>query len=209
MTSINTLVFGGGEIHDWQGCQPKIVDALSQSKALKLNVVQEDLAALEAENLAPFQVLVFHYTVGRISDTQRDGLSSWLASGKGFVGVHSAADSFRDDPDYRNLVGGHFVTHPHFRDYQVSVKDADHPIMQGIESEFMVSDEQYLLDFDHRVHVLANALWQGDPMPVAWTKQHGEGRVFYLALGHNPEACEHLAFRKMLLNGTLWAGQVV
>ena len=103
------------------------------------------------------------------------------------------------------IVGGYFITHPRYRQYQVSVKDAEHPIMKGVDEEFMVEDEQYLLDYDPRVHVLANALWQGDTMPVAWTKDHGEGRVFYQALGHDPKACEHPAFKQMLIQGTLWA----
>ena len=203
MAKLRTLVFGGGEIHDWQGIQPKLVEALESADAFDLDTAQEDLSALE--NLDPYEVLVFHYTVGEISDAQRDGLSKWLAGGKGMVGIHSAADSFRGDPDYRNLVGGYFITHPRYRQYQVSVKDAEHPIMQGVDEEFMVEDEQYLLDYDPRVHVLANALWQGDTMPVAWTKDHGEGRGFYQALGHDPKACEHPVFKKMLVQGTLWA----
>ena len=203
MAKVKTLVFGGGEIHDWHGIQPKLVDALGASDAFDLVTVQEDLNALK--NLEPYDVLVFHYTVGEISDAQRDGLSKWVSAGKGFVGIHSAADSFRGDPDYRNLVGGHFTTHPRHRQYQVSIKDAEHPITTGIEEEFMVEDEQYILDYDPRVHILASALWKGDAMPVAWTKSHGEGRVFYQALGHDPKACEHPVFKQMLVQGTLWA----
>ena len=204
--AIKTLVFGGGEIHDWRGIQPHLLEILGASDQLDITAAQEDLSVLEGDNLAPYDVLVFHYTVGTITDAQRDGLSHWLASGKGYVGIHSAADSFRDDPDYRNLVGSYFITHPRYREYQVSVADPDHPIMQGVEEEFMVTDEQYILEYDPRVHVLASALWKGKAMPVAYTKSHGNGRVFYLALGHDPAACEHPMFKKMLLNGTLWAG---
>ena len=203
MAKVKTLVFGGGQIHDWQGIQPKLVEALGAADAFDLDTAQEDLNALE--NLEPYDVLVFHYTVGEISDAQRDGLSKWLAGGKGFVGIHSAADSFRTDPDFRNLVGGYFITHPRYRQYQVSVKDAEHPITAGLEEEFMVEDEQYILDYDPRVHVLTSALWKGDAVPVAWTKNHGEGRVFYQALGHDPKACEHPVFKQMLVQGTLWA----
>lgn len=205
MTKIKTLVFGGGEIHDWQGVQPLVVNALSAADALEITTAQEDLSILEADNLSPYDVLVFHYTVGTISDAQRDGLSQWLAAGKGYVGIHSAADSFRGDPDYRNLVGGYFLTHPPYREYQVSIKDPEHPITQGLDEEFMVADEQYILDYDPRVHILANALWKGETMPVAWTKSHGGGRVFYLALGHDAPACKHPAFCQLLLQGTLWA----
>ena len=116
MAKIKTLVFGGGKIHDWQGVQPQVVNALSAADALEITTAQEDLSILEADNLNSYDVLVFHYTVGTISDAQRDGLSKWLAAGKGYVGIHSAADSFRGDPDYCNLVGGYFLTHPPYRE---------------------------------------------------------------------------------------------
>ena len=93
MAKVKTLVFGGGEIHDWKGIQPKLVAALEASDAFELSTVQENLDALL--ELAAYDVLVFHYTVGTISDAQRDALSSWLIQGKGYVGIHSAADSFR------------------------------------------------------------------------------------------------------------------
>ena len=206
MRKVSALVFGGGEIHDWEGIQPVLVAALEASDAFDLDTTQEDLGALE--RLDPYDALIFHYTVGQITDSQRDSLSRWLISGKGYVGIHSAADSFRDDPAYRNLVGGHFVSHSRYRQYQVSVKVPGHPIMAGIDEEFMVEDEQYILDYDPRVHVLANALYRGETMPVAWTKSHGEGRVFYQALGHDPRACRHPVFAQMLVQGTLWAAGV-
>lgn len=203
MAKIKTLVFGGGQIHDWAGIQPKLVEALQEADAFDIDTAQEDLDVLK--DLSAYQALVFHYTVGEISDAQRDGLSNWIKGGGGYVGIHSAADSFRDDPDYRSLVGGHFITHPRHRQYQVSVKDPEHPIMAGVEEEFDVVDEQYILDYDPRVHVLASALWKGDALPVAWTKSHGAGRVFYQALGHDPAACEHPVFKRMLVQGVQWA----
>ena len=98
MTKIKTLVFGGGEIHDWQGVQPLVVNALSAADALEITTAQEDLSILEADNLSPYDVLVFHYTVGTISDAQRDGLSQWLAAGKGYVGIHRAPSGQLHEP---------------------------------------------------------------------------------------------------------------
>ena len=79
MDTVKTLVFGGGEIHDWQGIQPRLVAALEASDAFELATAQEDLDALL--DLDAYDVLVFHYTVGTISDAQRDALSSWLIGG--------------------------------------------------------------------------------------------------------------------------------
>lgn len=204
MEKINTLVFCGGEIHDWKGCGDEIVRFLSEREEFQITRVDEDLDALISPNLDAYDLIVFYYTVGEISDAQKNGLLNHIASGKGYVGIHSAADSFRGCPEYRAMVGGHFVTHPRYRDYQVNVVDEAHPITDGIV-EFMVTDEQYILDYDPRVNVLASALWQGGAMPVVWTKNWGEGRVFYLALGHDAAACRHEMFGTLLQRGSLWA----
>ena len=103
------------------------------------------------------------------------------------------------------MVGGYFVTHPRYRDYQVSIVDSEHEITEGLD-EFVVTDEQYILDYDPRNHILASALWKGAAAPVAWTKNWGEGKVFYLALGHDPSACQHEMFGTLLERGALWAG---
>ena len=190
MPKIKTLLFAGGSIHDWKGCGEAVEECLKRCAELELAKVEDDLSVLEAPKLDPYELLVFYYTVGEISEAQKNGLLDWVASGKGYVGIHSAADSFRECPEYRAMVGGWFVTHPHFRQYQVSVLDAEHPITEGLD-EFMVEDEQYITDYDPRVHVLATALYKGIARPVAWTKPWGKGKVFYLALGHDPEACQH------------------
>ena len=204
MGTINTLVFAGGAIHDWKGCSQEIIKSLSKQNDFNITVVEDDLEALVAPKLDPYDLIVFYYTVGEISDAQKNGLLNHIASGKGYVGIHSAADSFRGCPEYQAMVGGHFTTHPHYREYQVSIVDSENPITKGLV-EFNVTDEQYILDYDRRVNVLASALYQGKMMPVAWTKSWGDGRIFYLALGHDAAACQHENFSLLLQRGAVWA----
>ena len=204
MGKIKTLVFAGGKIHDFKACGPAIMEALSSREEFELTYVEEDLDALIAPKLDPYDLIVFYYTIGEITDAQKNGLLNFVASGKGYAGVHSAADSFRECPEYRSMVGGHFVTHPRYREYQVSVVSSEHPIIEGMD-EFLVTDEQYITDYDPRVNVLASALWQGKAMPVAWTKSWGEGRLFYLALGHNADSCRDENFKLLLQRGAVWA----
>jgi len=70
----------------------------------------------------------------------------------------------------------------------------------------MVTDEQYITDYDPRVTVLASALWKGKAMPVAWTKPWGKGKIFYLALGHNADSCKDENFKLLIKRGLVWAG---
>ena len=207
MAKIKTLVYAGGAIHDWQGCGDAIQEALEADGGFDITRVNDDLDCLVAPNLDPFDAIVFYHTVTSIADEQLSGLLRFVEGGKGYVGIHSAADSFRDSPVYRAFVGGHFVTHPRYREYQVSVTEVEHPITEGLD-EFCVTDEQYITSYDARNTILATALYKGRAMPVLWVKPWGQGRLFYNALGHNPDSCRAEIFRTLLVRGTVWAATV-
>ena len=209
MSKVKSLVLAGGEIHDFKACGAAIRRVLESDDRFDVTYVEDDLSVFEGGGLDPCDVLVFFYTVGELTTPQKNGLLEWVASGKGFVGIHSAADSFRGCPEYRAMVGGHFATHPRYRDYQVTIADPEHSITRGLldaqPPEFFVRDEMYVTSYDARNHILARALWKDGTAPVAWVKPWGEGRVFWLALGHDGPACEHEMFARLLVRGTLWA----
>ena len=205
MQKIKTMVFAGGEIHDAKGCGKVMADALSASEEFEVTYVEEDFDKLITLKEDGYDVIIFYYTYGEIADAPKNGMLSFIASGGGFVGIHPTSSFFMDSPECLAMLGGEFVTHPPHREYQVSVVDPEHPITEGL-TEFMIIDEQYILNFDPRVNVLCSALWKGTAMPVAWTKSWGKGRVFYLALGHDVNACNQEMFQLLLARGTKWAG---
>ena len=204
MAKIKVLQFCGGEIHDWREVGEEVGKWLAKCNDFEVTRVDEDLDFFTKPELNDYDVVVFHYTVGEITDAQKDGLLNFVKSGKGFVGIHSAADSFRGSPEFRAFVGGWFVTHPRYRDYTVSVVESDSPITEGLD-EFVVTDEQYITDYDPRVNVLATALYKGKAYPVVWTKSWGEGKVYYLALGHDGNSCKNDNFGLLLERGIVWA----
>ena len=206
MAGIKTLLLTGGEIHDWMACGYEIERALRDFGKFDVTRVNDDLSILESSKLSSFKLIVLYWTRGVLTDPQKNGLLNWITGGKGFAGIHSATASFRECPEYRCMLGGHFVTHPQPRPYQVSIVDPDHPITNDM-MEFFVTDEMYLTDYDPRVNVLAWSLWKGERVPVVWTKPWGDGRVFYLALGHDVDACRDENFKTLLSRGSLWAAQ--
>ncbi|MCC6483944.1 MAG: ThuA domain-containing protein [Armatimonadetes bacterium] len=206
MSKTKTLLFTGGEIHDYKGVGAELKRILEASGNFEVTHVEQDLNVFASPDLTQYDAIVLFYTIGELTDAQYNGLSNFVKSGKGFVPIHSGADSFQKCPEYRALVGGHFVTHPAYRTYQVSVLDREHEITEGLD-EFQATDEQYITDYDPRVNVLATAVWQGIARPVAWTKSWGEGRVFYLALGHDAPACRNEHFELLLTRGVAWAGR--
>lgn len=201
---IPTLLLTGGGVHDGKSIGDIMQAAMEKTGRFEVTRAHDDLDALLPDRIAPFKLVVFYWTLGEITDAQKRGLLNHIAAGNGFVTCHSGADSFRGDPDYRALVGGYFITHPQYRTYQVSVTKTDSPITRGID-EFMISDEEYIVDYDPRVNILANGLYQGRAVPVVWTKDWGKGRVFYNALGHDPKACQQEMFQVLFVRGALWA----
>lgn len=204
MAKIKALIYSGGAIHDGVGCGDAAQAILEADGRFKITRVNEDLDCLVAPKLDKFDVVVFYHTIGEITDAQLNGLTKFVESGKGFVGFHSAADSFRESPTYRAMVGGYFITHPAYRQYQVTVTDPEHPITKDL-NEFFVTDEMYITTWDSRNNVLAQALWKDGTVPVVWTKDWGKGNVCWIALGHDPKACENENFHTLLTRAAVWA----
>src|SRR5690606_15381130 len=85
-------------------------------------VVTKDLTFLSREGLLPYDAVVF-FTTGElpISDDDRRHFVEWLRSGKGFVGIHSATDTFYEWPEYGEIIGGYFDGHPWHQEVAVRV----------------------------------------------------------------------------------------
>jgi uncharacterized protein len=203
MAPSKLLLACGGDFHDFRGVSAEMQAALTDGEDL-VDVALDDLDVLVSLPDSGYHALVFYHTLGTLTPAQETGLISYVTAGGGFVGVHSAADSFRDSPAYHALVGGHFIEHPQYRPYQVRIVPG-HEITAGLDTDHFVEDEMYVTSYDSRVQVLATALWGAGITPVAWCHNWGNGRVFYLALGHDAQACRHRVFTELLRRGTRWA----
>jgi len=177
-------------------------------------IVTRDMTALEPDNLAKFHGVMFN-TTGELpaTDTQKAALLAFVRSGRAFVGVHSATDTFYKWPEYGELLGGYFDGHPWHQEVAVLVEDRKHPSTAHLPEAFTITDEIYQFkDWSRdKVHVLlrldpAKIDWTkkgikrtDKDFALAWTKTFGKGRVFYTALGHREEVWKDERFRKHLL----------
>ncbi len=180
--------------------------------------VSHDASVLTANTLRQYDVVVF-FTTGELpmNAGQRAALLSYVRAGGGFVGVHSATDTFYEWPGYRDLIGGYFDGHPWHQDVAVQVEDT-HPSTQHLGESFRIHDEIYqhrewsrdtvdvLLSLDvSSVDMRARGINRDDAdFALAWTRQEGAGRVFYTALGHRPEVWDDTRFQRHLLGGISW-----
>ena len=125
-------------------------------------------------------------------------------------------DAFRSNIDWQWMTGGQFVAHPDgLKDYTINIVNRTDPITAGI-ADFKVRSEQYYMLVDPRNEVLAttthqsvSAQWtNGVAMPFVWKKMHGQGRVFYAAMGH--QCGEFTTYPEQLeitLRGMCWAAR--
>ncbi len=174
-----------------------------------------------AKNLDYFDAVAF-YTTGnfQLTDEQKSALLSFVRDdGKGFIGVHSAPDSFYDWPEYGEMIGGYFDGHP-WNTFQapVVVEDPSNPIVRHFSKEFTTLDEIYqaknfsrekcrvLMRLDeNKLDLTKPAVKRTDKdFAVAWIKNYGKGRVFYSTFGHTPESWDRPDIRQMWLEAVKW-----
>ena len=177
---------------------------------------QNSIEALTPENLKKFDALFF-YTTGTIlpAGGPREALLDFVKSGKGFIGVHSATDTFADYSPYVSFINGNFDGHPWNAGNTCSFTnhEPDHPLVKMWPAEFKFKDEIYQYKgYDPKaVRVLLSLNMAGtEPkmpyhVPVCWVREYGDGRLLYTNLGHNESTWKDQRFREHLLAGISWA----
>ena len=97
--------------------------------------------------------------------------------------------------------------------------DPGDPLVAFLGSSFQIYDEIYQIsDFDYRG---SRVLLRLDPSsvdlvkpevrqrfygwPLAWTRSYGQGRVFYIALGHEASVWQDARYQRILTNAILWS----
>ena len=89
-----------------------------------------------------FQVIIFLNTTGDIFDTaQKKVMERFIQSGKGYVGIHAAADAEYNWPWYNKLVGRMFYIHPSIQTARVNILDKDFPGLQGFTGNKLWTEE--------------------------------------------------------------------
>lgn len=166
---------------------------------------------------------VFFYTTGELQmdAEQKAALLSFIKDeGKGFIGMHSAIDTFYEWPEYGEMTGGYFDSHPwNTFDAPIMVEDREHPATAHFPKSFVIYDEIYQAKAFSRekVRVLArldetkldlkakNVKRTDGDFAVAWVKNYGNGRVFYSTFGHHDQALNRPDIRQMYTEAVKWA----
>lgn len=179
----------------------------------------------------------FFYTTGDLTTPGTDKTSPMSAkgkqallaairNGKGFIGTHSATDTFHSPGDrydprppakldpYIEMIGAEFIRHGRQQKARMRVADPRFPGVSELGDGFELHEEWYALrSFQPNLHVvlinetegMVDAVYQRPPFPATWARMHGKGRVFYTSMGHREDVWENAQFQAVLLGGVAWA----
>lgn len=169
-------------------------------------------AKLSKEALKNYDGVIFANTTGDLPLPDRDAFIDWIKSGKAFIGMHSASDTFHGYRPFVEMIGGEFATHEAQVGVECINQDHAHPATKHLGAKYNVFDEIYILKSFERekVHGLLtldkhpNRGTPGD-YPIAWCKKVGNGNVFYTSLGHREDVWLSSDYQKHILGGIKWA----
>jgi len=169
-------------------------------------------------NLKKYDLVYFNNTTGDLPIRDREGFMNWVKAGGNIAGVHAATDTYRlTGPgngweEYIEMIGAEFKTHGKQDEVDFLIADPNHPITKSLPLSWKHTEEVYQFHrYDaNKMHILIyldkhpNTFEPGF-FPIAWTKMHGNGRIFYTALGHREDLMKGDYFQKHLLQGMRWA----
>ncbi len=213
---------GKGYVHDNIAASVDAIRKMGAEKGFAVDV-SDDPTTFTTSNLRQYTALVFSNSnnLAFSTDAQRSAFQSYIRSGGGFVGIHSASGSERDWPYFTSVLGGRFAAHPKHQAFTVDVADPSFPAAKGLPAHFVRNDECYFLDhLNPGLHVVLTTdrtkLTDLDalkidvnsfpnPLPLAWYQRFDGGREFYVALGHDKQDYADPILFGILENGILWA----
>lgn len=188
--------------------------------------VSSDTSVFSDAGLAPFDVVLFFVTSGNFfDDGNKAAFQSFITSGHGFAGVHSASITEYDWPFFTALVGatfwGHGVAPDGITDASVVVAAPSVPLVSFLPRPWVRTDEWYYFTTNpadnHALEPLLtldestlpsdypDAGFTGDH-PLSWRQTYQGGRSFYTAMGHTGASYTDDLFLATIALGVEWAG---
>lgn len=158
------------------------------------------------------------------TDVQRQTFYDWAKAGGGTVGIHSASANERGREEWLEFLGGKFLYHyPSHMSVPFRNADRSHPAIACLPEDYVWADDEIYV---HRMSKESKALLtfpasavsdkdkaltlkkgrkiiSGD-YPMEWVKDFGKGRVFFTALGHNPDDFKKPEWLEHILKAAEW-----
>ena len=215
VTNLNVLIFSKTGAFRHESIEPGGTAMKSYFEDHGITSMQtEDSSVFNSNSLAPYDVVMFFQTTGNILDSmQQEALKKYIQSGKGFVGIHSAADTEYDWPWFTGLIGVQFADHPDIQPAVFVKVDTAQITTKHLPDRWTRTDECYnYKQIPSNVTVVLTvdeSTYQGGKHganhPISWYHTYEGGRSFYTAMGHTVENYQDTLFLEHILRGVKWA----
>lgn len=185
----------------------KFLEANYQVQATRLvRVADDDLPGLE--KLDDCDVALVFFKRMKLKGDQLERFKKYVTSGRPIVGVRTASHAVQTWLDFdKEVLGGNYQNHHSagpVTAIEVQSPAQNHPILHHVKltsaAESLYKNSGHASD----IQVLLKGTIPGQPTePIAWTRVHQGGRVFYTSLG-GAESFANPDFQRMLANALFW-----
>ena len=191
-------------------------------------------------DFAKYGAVLMNYNGDNWPQEVRKSFEQYMTDGGGLVFYHAGVFAFADWKEFNDMMGmgwrnanqgmrltldadgkevrtpsgegpgsGHGPSHA----FEIQVRDAAHPTMEGLPAKFMhVKDELYhgMRGPLTGMHILATAFSDkktggtGTNEPMVWTVPFGKGKVFVTLLGHDVPATTASSSAVLISRGLEW-----
>ena len=185
---------------------------IEENYPIQVNLIvyksEDDDPSLEAINDA--DVLLVYTRRLNTEGESLNLLKSYCEQGKPIVGIRTASHAYQNWLEFDKVVlGGDYQGHyGHGPTVRLEDVSQSHPILTDIP-EFVSYGSLYKnpsLSKDTSVLLMGHT--DVNTEPVAWTRLHNGGRIFYTSLGHQQDF-ELEPFLRFLAQGILWVSEQI
>lgn len=200
---IDAHFVAAGKYHDIDFARLELLKLLAEHPQIRTTVACD---YADTARLAQCRFLISYTCDLMPNPEEAKAIRVWLESGGKWLALHGTnsilvftenglVDAPDDRPDVMEMLGTQFKAHPPIGRFKVEVTDKLHELTRGID-DFEIVDELYLSRVTADIHTLMQTTFDGEAtgfvenewhdavVPIVYTRDIGEGRIVYNALGH-------------------------
>ena len=200
---VDVYLVAGGKYHDIDFARVELLKLLGEHENVRTKVSND---YSDVDGIAASDFLLTYTCDVRPTPDEEKALRDFVQGGKKWFALHgtnailefvaNGVDTPRIAQTYVEVLGSQFIGHPPIAPYTVTVSNASHPLVAGIEP-FETNDELYLCEYHGELEPLLETRFTGkatgfieedwpddEPRLVMYLHPYGSGQVLYLTLGH-------------------------
>ncbi|RYD33218.1 MAG: ThuA domain-containing protein, partial [Verrucomicrobiaceae bacterium] len=206
--TLRVLLVGSGSSHDFPkyflGTDAETLKAVPNTDVAATPNLKE---ALDLMKDADVMVFSGNHNQWGTEEFQK-ALHKFADARKGLVMLHAATWDHGGWKGYNErFIGGKTPSHGKGL-FEVTVKDKKHAVTKDVPEKFKITDENYRFQIEQKSKVdvccFNDPDQSEDPLPSVWTVKDRKTRIVCISLGHDADAHDNDAFKKLLVNSVNW-----